>query len=140
MLYQLTLTDPALSYDGYSEDFLVGFFATGEEAAVTARRYLYTVPGFCDHLCTYRITPKAVRVPASDSIPAQIWVIQGWNYNQHADEVDLVESDCFPTEAAATAELTVLRVHHRRDEWVVTTWVVGHCAWGEGFRRESHSQ
>ena len=58
ILYLLVLTDPELSYEGYSEDFEIGIFLTEQQAQETAQYYLENIRGFCDFPCTYRIVKK----------------------------------------------------------------------------------
>ena len=134
MLYLLILTDPELSYDGYTEDFPIGIFETEKQAEETACYYLAHVKGFCDFPCTYRIIEKEI-VGYSDNMTDCVWIVQGWNVNEHLDETDIIESACFLTEAQANTELQVMKSSYQRTEWAVNCWQIGALEWREGFVR-----
>ena len=107
-LYQLIMIDNQLSYDDYTEAFLVGFFSSREKAEITGKRYLSEVSGFKDYDCTYQILEKSVL--DADALPEQIYFIQGWNVNQNLDEINLIESECFVSESLAEAEISGVNV------------------------------
>ncbi len=134
MLYFLILTDPELSYGSYTEDFPIGIFETKTQAEETAHHYLAHVKGFCDLPCTYRIVEKEI-IGHSDSTPDLVWIVQGWNVNEHLDETDIIESACFLTEAQANTELQVMKRKYQRTEWAVNCWQIGALEWREGFAR-----
>lgn len=128
MLYVLTLTDSEGSYESYSEDFTIGIFKTKEQAEEIALYYLKNVRGFCDFPFTYRITEKNVN--CLDTItPDTVWIVQGWNVNNNFDEIDIIESSCFLTEAEANFELQNMRNTYQRTEWTINCWQVGELDW-----------
>jgi hypothetical protein len=135
ILYLLTLTDTELSYGNHSEDFDIGLFATEQQAEDIARNYLQNVQGFCEFPCTYRIKQKAVLGSEDDKTPVFVWMVQGWNTNEAFDEIDVIESDCFSTEAQAKNELAYLKHQYEREEWTITRWKIDERCWQEGFIR-----
>ncbi len=134
-LFHLTIHDPETSFDGYDEAFFIGVFRTGEEAEQTARRYLSDVPGFRDYPCVYSIHEKPLRGEALQD--DRVYWAQGWNWNENQDEVDVVESDDFTSEAGANAALAEMKREQPRTEWLVLWAVPGQCEWREGFDRDS---
>ncbi len=132
MLYKLIITDTGLSYDGHSEDFNIGIFETEAEAMKIAEYYLKNIAGFCEYSCTYRIVPKeADGMPVND----RIWTVQGWNVNDDLDETDIIESRCFVSAEQAIAELEALKKLHKRDEWIISSDIIGKKHFEEGFCR-----
>ena len=135
MLYMLILTDLEMSYEYYSEDFTIGIFKTKKQAEETALYYLKNVKGFRDYPCTYQIIEKNVNC-SDTTIPDSVWIVQGWNLNENSDEVDIIESSCFLTEAEANFELQKMRDTYQRTEWTVNHWQVGRLEWRKGFVRD----
>ncbi len=135
MLYFLLLTDIELSYEGYSNDFDIGCFYSRNEAESVAEYYKKNVKGFCDFPCTYRIIEKKIIGNKTDVLPAEIWIVQGWNENDFFDEIDMIESQCFFTEEQANAELQIMREMYQRKEWAISHYRIGEKSWKEGFSR-----
>ncbi|MDE6363088.1 MAG: hypothetical protein K2L86_02285 [Lachnospiraceae bacterium] len=135
MLYLLILTDLELSYDEYSEDFLIGFFFTEKQAEETARYYLQNVQGFCEYDCTYRIVKKVVAGNPNQITPEWIWIVQGWNTNEYFDETDITESDCFVSHKHAKSVLHRMQHTFQRTEWALNHHKIGDLNWREGFVR-----
>lgn len=135
MLYQLTIIDPERSHDSYEEAFSIGLFSSREEAEAVAAEMLAHVPGFCDYPCTYRITEKEVSGPACKELQ-EVFLVLGWNTDRDLDEIDLVESDCFPSQTEAEAALAELQAQYRRSDWTIQRWTVGQADWQEGFVRD----
>lgn len=140
ILYLLLLTDPELSYEGYSEDFEIGIFLTEQQAQETAQYYLKNIRGFCDFSCTYRIVKKEIADNWNDSIPETVWTVQGWNINADFDEIDIVESACFLTKKHAKEELKRMRKLYQRTEWVLAKAIIGDLQWRDGFVRMTDGQ
>lgn len=136
----LLLTDPELSYEGYSEDFEIGIFLTEQQAQETAQYYLKNTRGFCDFPCTYRIVKKEIADNWNDSIPETVWTVQGWNINADFDEIDIVESACFLTKKHAKEELKRMRKLYQRTEWVLAKAIIGDLQWRDGFVRMTDGQ
>lgn len=124
-----------MSYECYSEVFTIGIFKTKKQAEEIALYYLRNVRGFCDFPCTYQIIEKNVKC-SDTTIPDLVWIVQGWNVNENFDEVDIIDSLCFLTEAEAKLELQRMRTTYQRMEWTVNHWQVGRLEWREGFVRE----
>ena len=135
MLYFLLLTDVELSYEDYSCDFAIGYFYSKDEAKSVAEYYLKNIKGFCDFPCTYRIIEKKIIGNKIDALPAEIWIVQGWNENDFFDEIDIVESQCFLTEEQANAELQIMKEMYQRKEWAIGYYRIGEKLWKEGFIR-----
>ena len=135
MLYQLTIIDPELSHDSYEEAFSIGLYPSREEAEAVAADMLAHVPGFRDHPCTSRITEKEVFGTAGNKL-REVFLVLGWNTNEDLDEIDLVESDCFPSLTQANAALAELQARHRRSAWTIQHRTVGKADWSEGFVRD----
>jgi len=102
MLYVLILTDPELSYDDYSEDFLIGIFETENQAKQTAEFYLENVKGFCDYSCSYRIIPKKIY---GNFISDRVWIVYGYDINEYSDEINIIESRCCMTKQKAESAI-----------------------------------
>ncbi len=135
-LYHLIFRDPETSYDGYDASFFIGVFRTAGEAVQTARRYRTELPGFKDDPCAYSIVEKPLRGEIAQD--QKVYWIEGWNWNQERDEVDIVESgDDYACEAAAQAALTAMKTAYARTEWTVARAVLGLCYWQDGFERYS---
>lgn len=122
-LYNLTFTDNELG-----EHFNIGFFSSYELAEATARDYLRNVRGFCEFSCGYLITKKAV---VGSKSPAEVFIVFGWN----GYEDDIVESDCYTSEALARRRLAEMKSEHAREEWCVDRFRVDECKWKDGFVR-----
>ena len=52
------------------------------------------------------------------------------------EEIDLVESDCFPSLTEAQAALEHLQAQHCRSAWTIQCWIVGQADWQEGYLRD----
>lgn len=135
MLYQLTFIDPALSHDSHEEAFSIGLFRSREEAEAVAVNMLAHVPGFCNHPCVYRITEKEVSGPEGNDL-REVFLVIGWNTNKDLEEIDLVESCCFPSLTEAQAALEHLQAQHCRSAWTIQCWIVGQADWQEGYLRD----
>ena len=108
MLYILILTDNELSYDSYSEDFLIGIFETEIQAEQTAEFYLKNVKGFCEYSCNYKIIPKQIN---DNVISDRVWIIYGYDINENSDEVNIIESQCYSTRETAESPSKKCRYH-----------------------------
>ena len=135
MLYQLTIIDPERSHDSYEEAFSIGLYPSREEAEAVAAEMLAHVPGFCDYPCTYRITEKGVSGPEGNDL-REVFLVLGWNTDRDLNEIDLVESNCFPSPTEAEAALAELQAQYRRSDWTIQRWTVGKADWQEGFVRD----
>lgn len=135
MVYRLILTDRELSYDNYSQDFLIGFFLTQGQAEETARYYLENVQGFCEYDCTFGIVKKEIADNSDHIAPKSVWFVQGWNTNEYLDEIDIVESPCFLTEERAQEECRLMQRANERTEWAVSCYCIGDLHWKDGFVR-----
>ena len=62
-------------------------------------------------------------------------MIQGWDTDENLDEINIIESPCFVSEAQANAELKRLKSAQPRAEWVVNRWEIDRADWQEGFER-----
>lgn len=122
-LYNLIFTDNELD-----EGFNIGFFSSREKADETARYYLRNVRGFCEYGCGYEINEKTLSGGrASDAV----YIAYGWN----AGDKDIIESDCFTTEALARRMLAEMKLRYTREEWCVDRYRVDECKWTDGFVR-----
>ncbi len=135
MLYLLTIIDPERSHDSYEEAFSIGLFSSREEAEAVAAEMLAHVPGFCDYPCTYRITEKEVSGPEGNDL-REVFLVLGWNTDRDLNEIDLVESNCFPSLTQANAALAELQAQYGRSDWTIQRWTVGQADWQEGFVRD----
>lgn len=133
-VYELIIHDPALSNENHSEDFMIGLFRTRSKAEQTAAFYLQNIKGFCDYPCTYSIFEKAI-VDAQTTEPDVVFMIQGWDTDENQDEINVIESPCFVSEAEARAELERMKSAQPRAEWVVNRWQIDEAHWQEGFER-----
>ena len=122
-LYNLTLRDNELG-----ELFNIGFFSTRERAEEIAQYYLRNIRGFCEYNCGYSIAEKAVIGGGNAS---EVYVVYGWN----SYEKDIVESDCFTTEALARRKLAEMKMQYDREEWCVDCFRTDECKWQDGFVR-----
>lgn len=122
-LYNLTMRDNELG-----ELFNIGFFSRREKADEIARYYLKNIRGFCEYDCGYHITEKNVMGSGS---PRSIYIVYGWN----GYEDDIIESDCFTTEALARRKLAEMKLQYDREEWCVDCYFVDECKWRDGFVR-----
>ncbi len=134
VVYELVMHDPELSGENYTEDFMIGIFRTRTMAEETAAHYLRHVRGFCEYPCTYIITEKEI-MDAQDEIPDEVFMVHGWDMNENMDEIDIVESSCFVSEAHANAELDRMKIVQPRDEWIINRWRIDETHWQEGFER-----
>ena len=122
-LYNLTFRDNELG-----EQFNIGFFSTRERAEDIARYYLGNIRGFCEYDCGYSVTEKAV---IGGGNAGAVYVVYGWN----GDERDIVESECFTTEALARRQLAEMKMQYSREEWCVDCFRTDECKWQDGFIR-----
>ena len=65
----------------------------------------------------------------------QVYRFWGWNVNDAADEVDILESDCYTNRADAEAACKKAQIATPREEWALDTYTIGQCDWQEGFVR-----
>ena len=121
-LYNLTMRDNELG-----ERFNIGFFSSREKAEDIARYYLKNIRGFCEYDCGYSVNEKAV----IGGNAGAVYVVYGWN----SDEKDIVESDCFTTEALARRQLAEMKMQYDREEWCVDYFRTDECKWHDGFIR-----
>ena len=135
VLYRLIITDSELSYDGFSNDFDIGVFASEKEAEGVGEYYLTSVPGFKDYPCISQIEKKDVR-DKNGSDPSVVWMAWGYNMNDKQDETDIVESPFYVTKEAAEDGLKMLQSQYVRDEWGIDRFKVGRQYWTEGFVRQ----
>ena len=133
-VYELIIHDPAISHENYSEDFMIGLFHTRLLAEKTADFYLQNVKGFCDYPCTYSIREKPI-VDAQTGEPDIVFMIQGWDTDENLDEINVIESPSFVSEAEAEAELERMKSAQPRAEWVINRWEIDRTHWQEGFER-----
>jgi hypothetical protein len=68
-------------------------------------------------------------------IPDEVFMVHGWDMNENMDEIDIVESSCFVSEAHANAELDRMKIVQPRDEWIINRWRIDETHWQEGFER-----
>ena len=122
-LYNLTLRDNELG-----ELFNIGFFSSRERAEEIARYYLKNIRGFCEYDCGYSIAEKTV---IGGGNAGAVYVVYGWN----SYEKDIVESDCFTTEALARRKLAEMKMQYDREEWCVDRFRTDECKWQDGFVR-----
>lgn len=123
ILYKLTFRDNELG-----EGFDIGIFSSREKAEETARYYLRNVRGFCEYDCGYTINEKPV---VGSGSPDSVYMVFGWN----GYEDDIVESDCFTTEALARRKLAEMKAEYNRVEWCVSGYRTDECKWQDGFVR-----
>lgn len=129
MLYNLILIDNELS-----DIFNIGFFSTRELAEQTATEYLTHVQGFCEYDCGYRITEKTV-ADCTNGIPPKIYIVYGWNEDEFSEQMDIIESDCYLSEAAAVCVMAEMKKQHTRTEWCADCYTVNEREWKDGFVR-----
>ena len=122
-LYNLTMCDNELG-----EQFNIGFFSSREKAEETAQYYLRNIQGFCEYDCGYSVNEKTV-IGSGDT--AAIYIVYGWN----GGETEIVESDCFTTEALARRQLAEMKMRYDREEWCVDCFRTDECKWQDGFVR-----
>ncbi|MDE6727436.1 MAG: hypothetical protein K2J80_05800 [Oscillospiraceae bacterium] len=123
ILYKLTFRDNELG-----EQFDIGVFSSRKRAEATAREYLRSVSGFCEYDCGYTINEKPV---FGDGKPGLVYIVFGWN----GYEDDIVESDCYATEALARRGLAEMKLQYDREEWCVDSYRIDECKWQDGFVR-----
>ena len=133
MLYHLTVTHLEPTCTGFYERFHIGVFSSAEEAEKTTKGYLSNVPGFKDHPCSYTIEAREVR--GGPILDQAVYWIQGWNWNEDRDEVDIVESNDYARRTDAEAALVEMKTRFTRSEWVICRSVIGQRDWQEGFER-----
>lgn len=133
-VYELTIHDPALSNETHSEDFMIGLFRSRSLAEETAAFYLQNVKGFCDYPCTCSILEKPI-VDMQTAAPDEVFMVLGWDTDENLDEINVIESPCFVSEAQANGELDRLKSTQPRAEWVVNRWKINQAHWQEGFER-----
>ena len=133
-VYELIIHDPALSNENHSEDFMIGLFRTRSKAEQTAAFYLQNIRGFCEYPCTYSILEKSI-VGEQDGEPDEVFLVQGWDTDENLDEINLIDSPCFTSEAQANVELERLKSAQPRAEWVINRWKIDQAHWQEGFER-----
>ncbi len=131
VLYELIITDTELSYNGYSEDFMIGVFRSECEAKSTAQYYLKEIAGFNEFPCVYRI--ESIEVAGGIKSDA-VWCVWGYNYNENDDEVKIIES-FFGSEDEALSGLEEMKNSYLREEWGIDKYVIGEKHWTEGFIR-----
>lgn len=133
-VYELIIHDPALSNENHSEDFMIGLFRTRSKAEQTAAFYLQNIRGFCEYPCTCSILEKSI-VGEQDGEPDEVFLVQGWDTDENLDEINLIDSPCFTSEAQANVELERLKSAQPRAEWVINRWKIDQAHWQEGFER-----
>ena len=119
------------------EDFAgfdIGLFRSREEAEAIASHYRKEVPGFKDYDCD----PSIMGIPVwnNEEVAEKVYIYQGWNWDEHGDEIDCVISSCFVSQAEAEHFLEEAQRQIPRQEWVLNFHIIGKCDWQEGFIRE----
>ena len=114
--------------------FDIGIFKSREEAEWVASRYLQEVPGFKDYDCD----PSIMGIPVWDdaNVNEEVYIFQGWNWNEYGDEIDCIISSCFVSRNEAETHFTQVQQQIPRQEWVLNRHIIGQCHWKEGFVRE----
>ena len=133
-VYELIIHDPELSREDYSEDFMIGLFRIRSKAEQTAAFYLQNIKGFCEYPCTYSILEKSI-VDMQTAEPDEVFLVQGWDTDENQDEINVIESSCFVSEAEAKAELERMKSAQPRAEWVINRWEIDQAHWQEGLER-----
>lgn len=123
MLYNLIMRDNELD-----ERFNIGFFSSRELAEETARNYLRQVHGFCEYDCGYSVVEKNM---VGSGYTGNVYIVYGWN----GYENDVVESDCFTSEALARRMLAEMKMRYSREEWCVDRYRIDERKWTDGFVR-----
>lgn len=123
----------ASSNEDYEEGFLIGLFATQEEAESVAAHYRREIPGFKDYDCVPRVISFPVIGGENDA--KQVYRFQGWNTDENMDEVDIIISSCFVDLMEAENALVLAKERTPREEWVMNCHTIGQCDWREGFER-----
>ena len=79
-LYMLTFTDTTFSYEGHSEDFLIGIFETENQAKQIAEYYLEYVEGFNKYPIVYQIENVQICDETDEKeIPKTVYMIWAWD-------------------------------------------------------------
>ena len=126
-----------LSFFSDTEDFSgfdIGIFRSREEAEKVASRYRKEVPGFKDHDCDSSIL--GIPVWNDEAVSTEVYIYQGWNWNERGDEVDCIISSCFACQSEAEKYFAQAQQRIPRQEWVLNSHIIGQCHWQEGFVRE----
>lgn len=131
MLYQLIITDKELSYNDYKEEFNIGFFKSKEEATEIAQYYIKNIEGFKDYPCEYRIIEKQI----IGNLKKTIWMIQGYDFNENEDEINIIESQCYSNKEQADKDLENYKKQYNRQNWYISNWIVEKKYNEEGFSR-----
>lgn len=131
MLYQLIITDKELSYNDYKEEFNIGFFKSKEEATEIAQYYIKNIEGFKDYPCEYRIIEKQI----IGNLKKTIWMIQGYDFNENEDEINIIESQCYSNKEQAEKDLEKYKKQYNRQNWYISNWIVEKKYNEEGFSR-----
>ncbi len=131
MLYQLIITDKELSYNDYKEEFNIGFFKSKEEATEIAQYYIKNIEGFKDYPCEYRIIEKQI----IGNLKKNIWMIQGYDFNENEDEINIIESQCYSNKEQAEKDLENYKKQYNRQNWYISNWIVEKKYNEEGFSR-----
>ncbi len=129
-LYNLILIDNELS-----EQFDIGIFSEFELAEKTAAEYLTYIRGFNEYDCGYQINEKIPADRTDGDVPEKVYIICGWNENELSDPTDIIESDCYSSEAAARQALIDMKTRFRRTEWSLDCCIVNERKWKDGFVR-----
>ncbi len=140
MLYALVLIDPELCDEHYEESFFIGIFRSEQEAKEVAELYLKEVPGFCEYPCRYRIAERETEQDFDGQKQENVWIVSGWNVNEHGDEIDLIESQCYSSEERAAMILQEMQDRHPRAEWSLDRYKIGELHWRDGFFRAEHGE
>ena len=131
MLYQLIITDKELSYNDYKEEFNIGFFMFFEEATEIAQYYIKNIEGSKDYPCEYRIIEKQI----IGNLKKTIWMIQGYDFNENEDEINIIESQCYSNKEQAEKDLENYKKQYNRQNWYISNWIVEKKYNEEGFSR-----
>lgn len=131
MLYQLIITDKELSYNDYKEEFNIGFFKSKEEATEIAQYYIKNIEGFKDYPCEYRIIEKQI----IGNLKKTIWMIQGYDFNENEDEINIIESQCYSNKEQAEKDLENYKKQYNRQNWYISNWIVEKKYNEQGFSR-----
>ena len=114
--------------------FDIGIFMSREEAECVALRYRKEIPGFKDYDCESSI----MGIPVWDDaeVNGEVYICQGWNWDENGDEVDYIISGCFVSQNEAEDYFAQAQQQISRQEWILNRHIIGQCHWENGFVRE----
>ena len=107
--------------------FHIGIFKSREEAEEVASRYRKEVPGFKDYDCDAGIL--GIPVWNDDDVSTEVYIYQGWNWDEQGDEIDCIISSCFVSQREAEEYFAQAQQQIPRQEWVLNCHEIGQCQW-----------